>query len=221
MLSWFQALLDLLYPPLCPSCKRAVAMHGDWCMECFSKWCHWSCVVHQKQSPVLKEVFALAPYEGIVRHRLRQLKFKGKKSVVPSLQFLLQAVPQDWLKSYDVIVPIPLHAKRQQERGFNQVDLLFKEWSNQRDLRYEELLVRTRATEYNWNLSLQDRKANLTDAFSLNDAIRRTVPANSAILLVDDIFTSGITLTSASKVLRSAGLTEVGGLTLAAGRVKI
>lgn len=221
MLSWFQAFLDLLYPPLCPSCKRTVAVPGEWCKECFSKWCHWTCVVHQEQSPVLKEVYALSPYEGIVRHSLRQLKFHGKKSVVPSLRFLLQTVPQNWLKTYDVIVPIPLHPKRQQERGFNQVELLFKEWSKQRGLRYEELLVRTKATEYNWNLSLQDRKANLTDAFSLNDALRRTVTTNSAILLVDDIFTSGITLTEAGQVLRSAGFTEVGGLALAAGRVKI
>lgn len=170
---------------------------------------------------MLKEVYALAPYVGIVRQSLRQLKFNGRKSAVPSLQFLLQTVPQDWLKSYDVVVPVPLHAKRQRERGFNQVDLLFKEWSKQRGLRYEELLVRMKATEYNWNLSLQDRRINLANAFLLNFEIMKTVPSSSAILLVDDIFTSGVTLTAAGQVLKAAGFTHVGGLTLAAGRLKI
>jgi ComF family protein len=120
-----------------------------------------------------------------------------------------------WLKERipaDLIVPVPLHPSRKKERGFNQADLLADVLAQLTGLRLNtKHLVRTRATPPQVGLGIEDRKANVQDAFAwtgdgLDDRL---------VLLVDDVCTTGATLQSCAQVLRQQGVRSVWALTLA------
>ena len=138
------------------------------------------------------------------------------------------AAPLSWLRSLadeaelaelvspDVLViPVPVSADRLAERGFNQVELLFGDWSRQQGLEWEAgTLLRRRATTPQWELDRTQRRENIKGAFFVN------APAtvqDRHILLVDDIVTTGRTLEECAGVLRQAGAESVRALALANG----
>ena len=120
------------------------------------------------------------------------------------------------LVSPDVLViPVPVSADRLAERGFNQVELLFGDWSRQQGLEWEAgTLLRRRPTTPQWELDRTQRRENIKGAFFVN------APAtvqDRHILLVDDIVTTGRTLEECAGVLRQAGAESVRALALANG----
>jgi ComF family protein len=121
--------------------------------------------------------------------------------------------PQDL--RVDVIVPVPLHRSRQQERGFNQAALLARELG-QRLHRpvVEDTLVRAKATAPQVGLDVQQRQENVRDAFEcVNDSL-----ASKCVLLIDDVRTTGSTLEAACHALRERGVSSVWAYTLARAR---
>jgi len=139
-----------------------------------------------------------------VRRGVHWLKFKGVRAVAPTLAGLLldqldMIAPRPWLISRAVLAPIPLHVRRQRQRGFNQAELIAKALGQQSGISYLDLLKRQRATWTQTKLDADRRKENLAGAF-----VRASdLPAKTKIvLLVDDVTTTGSTLNEAAKVIR-------------------
>lgn len=216
---WLQACLDWIYPPRCPACRRFTDHHGQWCPDCGPA----AGPVQQlplagRRLEALAAGYYLFAYEGTVRNLLRRLKFQSLKGAAPPLRWLLTH-RADWreMPRYDMVVPVPLHPDRRAERGFNQTELLFRSWAESRGLSWREVLSRHRATRPQWQLSLTERRQNIKDAFSLTrpDEVKRVTGKH--ILLVDDIFTTGLTLNACAAVLKQAGAASVTGLAFASG----
>ena len=151
-----------------------------------------------------------------IRHALLGLKYSGKSEISPTFSLLLEKFPW-WhrLEDYTLAVPIPLYKERQKARGYNQTDLIFQQFLKDMGKSYDpEALVRIRHTHVQSTLDKEARRKNMEGVFHVN---RGKQFKGASILLVDDIYTTGVTMHEAARELRRAGAKSVMGLTLASG----
>jgi len=115
-------------------------------------------------------------------------------------------------RNFDVVIPVPLHPARLRERGFNQAELLAKILGQRINLTLSRALERTRYTTTQTAFDRIDRMENLRGAFRL----RKSIDVRGLqVLLVDDILTTGSTLSECARVLREAGAQSVYAVTAA------
>lgn len=154
-------------------------------------------------------------FEGVLREALHQLKYRGRTVLAEPLGDLMAAY---WIQhplSADVVVPVPLHAARLRERGYNQAALLARALARRVGLPLDErTLIRQRATASQVDLDVSRRKENVRGAFCCSD---RTL-AGRRVLLVDDVCTTGATLEACAVALYEGGARSVQALTLARTR---
>ena len=219
-MSWLEAALQLLFPMRCPECGREVGSKGAWCACCVQElWSPRRLDVAERGMRHVERCQVLTGYQGAVRTLLHGLKFQGRRANAAPLSWLLSLADEAELAelvSPDVLViPVPVSADRLAERGFNQVELLFGDWSRQQGLEWEAgTLLRRRPTTPQWELDRTQRRENIKGAFFVNAPA--TVQDRS-ILLVDDIVTTGRTLEECAGVLHQAGAESVRALALANG----
>ena len=123
----------------------------------------------------------------------------------------------DRFKKYKLVVPIPLSKQRLEERGYNQVDLIFKDVFKRKNFFYQSnLLIKKRNTKVQSKLRKKDRKENMKNVFIVN---KRFNIKDKNILLLDDIYTSGATMMYAAKALKKAGAKSVMGFVVSSGAI--
>ena len=212
-LSLIDSLLNLLFPPKCPACKAIVERQGDFCEKCLKKLSKVRFL--KTMSPNVRQIVSVAPYTGGVRELIADIKFNKQKGKASSARNLL--------KEYDSAIPayprgilavyVPISKERLKERGFNQVELIFKDWLAVRDIEALEVLIRKRDTKPQFNLSPKERKANIEGAFEVVKDVR-----GRDILLLDDIFTTGATVYECAKTLKEHGAKDIFVLTLSSNK---
>ncbi len=200
--------------PLCPQCGIPfVSAHGmDHVCE--------ACRKHPNQFQAAR---SFGRYDGGLRGVIQQFKFDGMVQLAGPLGRLLwHAFLQTWSpKDYDHVVPVPLHAGRLRQRGFNQAYLLVRHWPRlavQSGTRLpsewidSETLVRLRPTQPQSGLKREQRAGNMHNAFTVESS--RCVQ-EKRFLLVDDVMTTGATADACAQALIKAGAATVHVLTLA------
>lgn len=168
---------------------------------------------------------AAAPFEGVWREAVHALKYHGRQELAAFLgQFLVQRMLREeglkrWLASQPVVViPVPLHPARQEERGFNQAELIARVVARELGLDFwPQGLERLRDTPSQTGLAVEERRSNLQGAFGVA-ASRRRLLRGRGVLLVDDVLTTGSTCSECVRVLQEAGSGPVWVATVAAGR---
>jgi ComF family protein len=230
------SLLDLLFPRRCAGCLNIwlSARQGFWCEQCleqlpwiksplcarcgrpflkssfpFDHWCG-ECLL---KAPPFTSARSAVQHCGPARDRVNQLKFGAKLYWVPALtELLVKTVKADLQLPVDYIVSVPLHNRRLRQRGFNQAALIAKALGRSiRSSVRSDILIRGEWTQPQTRLSRQERLHNVKNAF------RVTKPADVSgcrVLLVDDVFTTGSTVSECSKMLKKAGAEEVHVLTI-------
>lgn len=219
----FDILLNFLFPPRCPACERYVEVRGGWCAACLAK----AAAVRRlritfEERDTIAEAWALGIYEGALRDLVRHLKYQKKMDALPYLQTFLHAVEEDFFRAADVpphpvAVPVPLFAAKEKKRGFNQTELIFKDWLKEHAIPMERLLVRTRATKPQYGLSKEERRENLRGAFSVPAEKQQDVRGRD-VLLLDDIYTTGVTCAECARALKKAGARNIIVLALTSGQ---
>jgi ComF family protein len=157
-------------------------------------------------------VFVWGNYGGAVKRAIAALKYENQ----PQIGYIFgQWLGESWLlhspqpQQQPLIVPIPLHPKKQKQRGFNQAALIAKGFSHTTGYKLKiNGLERSKETEAQFSLSAVQRQQNLADAFILGKDLRR--PPNTPILLVDDIYTTGATVKAAAQTLTQNQITVLG-----------
>lgn len=159
-------------------------------------------------------VKARAPfiYAGEIRSAIQRLKFNGEKYIAKSLAFYLIDVYKQLEIDADYIVPIPASSKRLKQRGYNQAELLARELAESVGVCCSTNLEKSIDTVKQSNVDIKERKANVENVFIVKD---RKLFKGKVIVLVDDVFTTGATVDSASKELRKAGAKAVFVITVA------
>ena len=232
MYNWKQTierLLDLCFPPHCAGCKRSGHILCSTCYASiqllsppFCKHCHTplgsanackKCAYRQLQFSGLRIVGA---YQEPLRSYILALKNHGNKRLAQPLGALLVQTYKQTSLATDIIIPVPLHAQRQQRRGYNQAQLLAEVCATELGLPlHPSLLTRVRDTATQKGLLRHERQQNVAGAFLLNAKDNVGVLSKRNILLIDDVCTTGATLEACATPLFAAGANTVWGLVLA------
>jgi competence protein ComFC len=231
----FQAAVSLLYPATCTTCGRNVRAGEYLCSECQTKivrivapFCEtcsdpfdgsinsaFTCANCAHRAIYFDAAVAAYRGRGIVREVIHEFKY-GRQIHLRHLvaQWLRAALDDERLRgiSFDLLVPVPLHAARRRERGFNQASLLAELLSAQTSIRAKPLLERIRYTTTQTALDRSERMENLHNAFRLR---KNANVRGLRVLLIDDVLTTGSTLSECARVLKRAGATSVHAATAA------
>jgi len=210
--------LDLLLPPACAGCRRSGAVL---CAACVDSFAPPSRADDRFVAPdagaivgtdLLLALAAFA-YAGPMRTALAALKYGGApRAARPLAEATMPALRRLLLISGPIsLVPVPVHATRRRERGYDQAELLARELARLSGLPMVSSLARVRETTKQHRLDRAARLRNLRDAF----AVRVPPSLPRRVILVDDIVTTTATLEACASVLRAAGCGEVYGIAVA------
>lgn len=218
-------MLDWLFPPTCGGCgspgtrwcpdcqKKVQIIVGPVCDSCgLPQASAGLCDRCQERPPAFKLLRSWAVFENPVQGALHRLKYRRDIGMGEALSNQMSAFVRQLAWPVDMITPIPLGKNRLRERGYNQVAMVAIPLSIQLGLDYHPLaLIRARETRSQVGLTAIERRENVKSAFF---ADRMKVNGHS-ILLMDDVSTTGATLSSAAEALYASGAREVYALTIA------
>lgn len=207
--------IDLLLQAQCPLCQRSNVT--AFCQDCQRQIqrCQFSTPEWEQQAHL--PVFAWGRYNGALRRAIATFKYENNPHLSRPFGHWLASA---WLNAADratalTVVPIPMHPSKQKQRGFNQAALLAEHFCDQTRLPLQPHgLARSHETTAQFQLSADDREKNLADAFSLGASFHKH-PSTTAVLLLDDIYTTGATARSAAQTLRRHGIRVHGLIVLA------
>jgi ComF family protein len=224
-----RAFASLLYPPLCTICSASVGADEYLCDECdnnvirivppFCAKCSepfagqisgpFNCANCAHRRLYFEAAVAAYHSRGIVRRIILDFKY-GRKIHLRHLiaRWLRAALNNERLagREFDVIVPVPLHPTRERECGFNQAALISEPLSAHMSVPARPLLARVRYTTTQTAFDRAERMENLRDAFRLR---KNADVRGLRVLLVDDVVTTGSTLSECARILKHAGALSV------------
>lgn len=195
-----QCTLYRIVPPICTKCGRPEST-GALCPTCWG----WRSQIDGIRSPFR--------FDGVVRQAIHELKYRNLRAIASHLAGLLYIYLQTSPVTGDILIPVPLHAKRLRYRGYNQSSLIARYLGELTGLLVVEgCLIRVKDTPSQARTeTVDERHRNVINAFSYT----RERIDGKGVLLIDDVCTSGATLEACATVLKSAGASSVWGLTLA------
>ena len=218
-------ILDLALPATCPGCGREGEPICAGCRRVLDVRLERPAGVPlglpaPLPAPLVQLDWA-APFNGTVRAALHALKYAGERRLAAPLG---TAAAERWRRvgaGGDMIVPVPVHADRARERGFDQAVLLADIVATRLGLPMASILERRRRTVAQYELDRAHRQANVAGAFGLRPDLQGRaidVLPGRWVVLVDDVTTTGSTLAACAETLMSAGALAVSGLTVARER---
>jgi ComF family protein len=223
-------IADLVFPVYCVTCGAEGSFLCDNCAQTIPKLENQLCIVCEKPAPFgkthpdcisknkLDGIISALPYRNPqVANLIETFKYKFIDNLAPKLsKLLVEEIKNQNLEGYFnsfTIIPVPLHKKRFNWRGFNQAELIANSLSKDLSAPMDANLVqRTKFTKPQVKLERSQRQENMKDAFVLAKP-----ETNGKFLLVDDVVTTGSTLNEMTKLLKKSGATEVWAVTVAHG----
>lgn len=154
-------------------------------------------------------------YEGQIRKLLIDYKFNDKPYLYKTFASIILSNEKiiNFINNYEIIIPVPIHKKRLNSRGYNQSELLVREISRKsKNIKFiNNLLIKTKNNVAQSTLSKEDRVLNVKNIYKVqnNDLIK-----GKSIILLDDIYTTGNTVNECSRILKENGAREIGIFTI-------
>jgi ComF family protein len=198
-------LLDLVFPPICGNCGR---VDFRFCASCLRELEQVPVTAARREVEALDEVRATGEHCGVLQNALQAFKYQGATGLSEPLaaRLIKALLERNW--HIDVIVPVPLFADREEERGYNQSTLLSVHVVSAMGIPSRaDNLKRVRATSRQAMLSGLERPDNVKDAFEASDDVK-----GLSVLLIDDVTTTGSTLRECANALRAKGAGTVYGI---------
>ena len=198
-------LLDLLFPPRCAVCLEIIPVTVP---------VSWLCADHAGELSAneacgVVDNYSLFIYTGRERDIIRNFKYEFGPPMGGFMKGIIEKYADlDKLRGFDCYVPVPLHKKKQNMRGFNQAIILANALSEIVGIASVNSLLRIKNTLPQSGLDSLERRENIKDAFIVDDSLKGSVEGKY-ILLVDDIYTTGSTMNECAKTLKAAGAKRV------------
>lgn len=197
-------VINLIYPNVCGICDKLC--DDDICKKCEIKLNKISKIkIDRYTNKYFKKHLYIFKYEGIIKERLIKYKFNERNYIYKAfVKFMLKNKKIcDFLKNYDIIIPVPIHTKRRTERGYNQSALIAKAISKKiPPIDYlEDVLIKKINNKPQSTKNKSERKNNVIGAYYMKNKEKIN---NKKILLLDDIYTTGNTVNECCKILQSA-----------------
>ncbi len=210
----FEFVLNFLFPPACSVCGK---IDKNWlCAKCQKRVerLEKSCVV-EIENRKYEKLWYLFQYESLVRKLILRYKFSNKAYLN---HFFANRIVEnerncEILKEYDMIIPVPMHKKKMQKRGYNQTELVANELEKSLGIPMrKDILSKVVNTTTQSKLGGKARQTNIQHAFFIKNDYE---VEDKKIILLDDIYTTGATSEECSRVLKEAGAKEILVLVLA------
>ena len=231
------SLLDIFYPKVCPVCQKTLRDNEYICFDCKDRLVYASENICCKCGKILKndesvmcricettECFfvegrSVFYYNDAIKKSLTGFKYHNRREFS---RFYVKSIMEQWeekikLWNVDVVVPVPVHEKRLRERGYNQATIIARELCEQIDVDMDEVLIRRDRTKPQKELDRIERVRNLKEAFAVSESKMNVIKGKN-ILLIDDIYTTGATISACSQKLVEAGANAVFFITVATGK---
>lgn len=220
---------DVVFPPSCVHCRAVVESEGPFrhlCGKCagqvdYVAAPHCSTCGHpfygvvegermcphcENLMPAFREGRTAVLMKGPGRALIHELKYHRGLQVLTDIQTIFRRAPHvlEWVAGA-ILVPVPLHPRKERERGYNQSQLIAEQLVKAAGggATVQRLLIRTVDTDSQTHHDRRERQANLKNAFAPDK--RAVLSASQHYVIVDDVFTTGSTLNSCAKALRRAG----------------
>ena len=209
-------LLSIFFPERCPYCRDVIRPCELYCKECKGKIPENT---YKKKISGVYEVMSVVPYDDIFKDAIFRLKFnKLEQYAYPIANLMAEKLKKEFeVLSFDVITFVPLHPDDLKERGFNQCELLAKFISDALGIPYEALIKKTKKNKPQHTLDRSKRQKNVEGVFRPKD--KRSIKGKR-VLIIDDIVTTGYTLSECAKILEENGALEIYMMTFAISRPK-
>jgi ComF family protein len=225
----------LLFPPVCWACRRRVSEPGTLCGACWPQlrflekpWCPvmGTPFTHDMGANFLSAEAIAAPqpferaraavaYTGVARSMAQALKYNDRADLAPWMARWMLRAGSELIADADLVVPLPLHWRRFLGRRYNQSAELGRAVACLSGLRFEpEALRRSKVTQRQVGLHRREREDNVRGAFKVPPEAEILVRGRR-VLLVDDVYTTGATVSAASRALKRGGASAVDVLTFA------
>jgi len=203
----WNAALDLVFPPYCTNCGKA---DTSWCSRCQRELETYPLQLLQRTIDPNLVVSSTGVHSGILRTAVHAFKYEGVVHLATPLAERMLAV-LDTRSKVDALIPVPIHSERRRQRGYNQAELLAQAIMHQRGIPVlSDVLVRHKETMSQVNLTMSEREQNVSGAFTVNQTLK-----GKHALLIDDVVTTGATLSACAQALIAAGAAQVHALTTA------
>ncbi|MCU0446174.1 MAG: ComF family protein [Microscillaceae bacterium] len=225
----FKDFLALIYPEFCVACEQVLTKGEDQiCTDCRYHLPYTN--THLDKENILLQKFwanqplhyALAYFYFIknsrVQNIIHSLKYEGNQAVGELLGKWYGAIltEQGFNQTFDIILPVPLHAARLRQRGYNQSDCFARGLAEAMQIPWSaETLARGKATQTQTRKSRMERWQNVSDIFVVQ---KPELVDNQRVLLVDDVITTGSTVESCLQILQNNGAKELSVAAIAVAR---
>ena len=226
-----RAAADIVFPPACLNCRQSTGAAGSLCAACWAQvrfierpFCERLGTPFATDlgsdgllspeavanPPVFARARAVAHFDdGPVRNLVHRLKYSDRMELAKPLGAWMARAGNELLVEADLLVPVPLHRRKLAARRFNQAHALAQAVSAQCGVPADPfVLARIKPTASQVGLSRSQRALNMQGAFCVAEDMAARV-AGRAIVLIDDVMTSGATVNAASRVLLRAGAKRV------------
>ena len=203
ILCFINHAINFIYPNVCGICDKVY--EKDLCPKCtvrLNNIAKNKIEVYEDKN--FKNHIYLFKYDGIIKERLIKFKFNDKPYIYKAfVNFLIKNEKIcRFLKSYDIIIPVPIHYNRKVTRGYNQSALISKEIAKILHIDYSEnMLLKKINNKPQSTKNKEDRKANVIGVYYIKNKYKLL---NKKVLLVDDIYTTGSTVNECARLLKQA-----------------
>ena len=199
-------LLELLYPRKCVFCTRLLGREEtDLCTECRTGLPY--CEGKQKSIPYSAKTAAVFYYEGDVREAVLRYKFGGQMQYAQAFGRLMAMKVREQLPEFDLICHVPVSRARRRSRGYDQARRLAQAVGAELGMKPQRILKKLRNNPAQSGISApEQRRANVLGVYAVRD---RTLVQGKRILLIDDVTTTGATLSECCRTLLDAGAAQV------------
>jgi ComF family protein len=226
---------QLLFPPVCAGCRRHVSRPGTLCGPCWyglklieRPWCEvmGTPFTHEMgegflsaeaiaNPPPFSRARAAASYTGVARRMVQALKYSDQTDLAPWMAEWMLRAGSELIAEADVVVPVPLHRRRFFWRRYNQSAELARAITRRAGLPFEPMAVsRVKVTRQQVGLGQREREDNVRGAFRVAPEAEILV-RRRRILVVDDVYTTGATVSAVTHALKRGGAAAVDVLTFA------
>ena len=182
----------------CSNCGVAIFGYADKCPRC---------LVNKYK---FEKAYSVFIYDGIMKNLVKKFKFSSAKYIGEYLSLFLYEKYLQLNINCDLIIPVPVHKKTLNKRGFNQAEELCYCFKDSKEVRID-ILFKEKLTKEQARLNFNERKKNLTDTFIVKNSEQIK---DKTILLIDDVYTTGSTANECCKILKENGAKKIYVLTL-------
>ena len=224
MIPILNKILNIIYPEKCSFCRKVltheIKFNSYVCKTCFNELSFVDPSIIKLSTRVKKfnanplngsyidECISSFFHNGLIAKSIWSFKFRNKTSLVKMFSYYMYvSISQTYTNiNFDLITYIPMYKKREQQRGYNQAQLLASHLSKLLDVPLVSALTKIVNTAIQHNLSANLRETNVIGVYKIKN---KKIIDGKKILLIDDIITTGHTLNEASKILKKNGAAKV------------